>query len=106
MESVEHGTEWQLRDPNDGDVRDSIPARVLWERILEARFRTGSPYLHFIDESNRCLPESQRKLGLRVMGSNLCSEITLPTDGNRTAVCCLSSVNLVKYDEWKESGMV
>ena len=106
MEAVENGTEWQLRDPHDGDVRDSIPARRLWERILEARFRTGSPYLHFIDESNRKLPESQRKLGLRVMGSNLCSEITLPTDGDRTAVCCLSSVNLEKYDEWKESGMV
>ena len=106
MEAVENGTEWQLRDPHDGDVRDSIPARTLWERILEARFRTGSPYLHFIDESNRQLPESQRKLGLRVMGSNLCSEITLPTDSKRTAVCCLSSVNLEKYDEWKESGMV
>jgi len=106
MEAVEHGTEWQLRDPHEGDVRDSIPARDLWERILEARFRTGSPYLHFIDESNRKLPESQRESGLRVMGSNLCSEITLPTNRDRTAVCCLSSVNLEKYDEWKGSSMV
>ena len=106
MEAVENGTEWQLRDPNDGSVRDSIPARSLWERILEARFRTGSPYLHFIDESNRRLPDSQKALGLAVRGSNLCSEITLPTSEKRTAVCCLSSVNLEKYDEWKESGMV
>ena len=106
MEAVEHGTEWQLRDPNEGDVRDSISARVLWERILEARFRTGSPYLHFIDESNRRLPDSQKALGLTVRGSNLCSEITLPTSEKRTAVCCLSSVNLEKYDEWKGTGMV
>src|SRR5210317_33267 len=106
MEAVQHGTEWQLRDPHEGDVRDSIPARVLWERILEARFRTGSPYLHFIDESNRRLPDSQKALGLAVRGSNLCSEITLPTSEKRTAVCCLSSVNLEKYDEWKGSGMV
>jgi len=106
MEAVEHGTEWNLRDPNDGSIRDTVPARELWERILEARFRTGAPYLHFIDESNRRLPESQKQLGLRVMGSNLCSEITLPTNEDRTAVCCLSSVNLEKYDEWKGTGMV
>jgi ribonucleoside-diphosphate reductase alpha chain len=106
MEAVENGTEWQLRDPNDGSIRDSIPARSLWERILEARFRTGSPYLHFIDESNRRLPDSQKERGLTVRGSNLCSEITLPTSEERTAVCCLSSVNLEKYDDWKESGMV
>ena len=106
MEAVEHGTEWQLRDPNEGDVRDSIPARELWQRILEARFRTGSPYLHFIDESNRQLPDTQKALGLAVRGSNLCSEITLPTSEERTAVCCLSSVNLEKYDEWKGTSMV
>ena len=106
MEAVESGTEWQLRDPNDKTVRDSIQARTLWERILEARFRTGAPYLHFIDESNRRLPESQRKLGLAVRGSNLCSEITLPTSEKRTAVCCLSSVNLEKYDDWKDTQMV
>jgi ribonucleoside-diphosphate reductase alpha chain len=106
MEAVEHGTEWNLRDPNDGSVRDTVSARELWGRILEARFRTGSPYLHFIDESNRRLPETQKQLGLRVMGSNLCSEITLPTNEDRTAVCCLSSVNLENYDEWKGTGMV
>lgn len=106
MEAVTNGTEWQLRDPNDGTIRDSVPARELWGGILEARFRTGSPYIHFIDESNRQLPESQKQLGLRVMGSNLCSEITLPTDERRTAVCCLSSVNLERYDDWKDTGMV
>ena len=106
MEAVTNGTNWELRDPHDGTIRDSVPARELWAGILEARFRTGSPYLHFIDESNRQLPESQKQLGLRVMGSNLCSEITLPTDDKRTAVCCLSSVNLEEYDSWKDTGMV
>ena len=106
MEAVANGAEWQLRDPADGSIRDSVPARELWQGILEARFRTGSPYLHFIDESNRRLPETQKELGLRVMGSNLCSEITLATDEKRTAVCCLSSVNLEEYDNWKDTGMV
>ena len=108
MEAVEHGTEWQLRDPNDGDVRDSIPARDLWERILEARFRTGSPYLHFIDESNRRLPDSQKALGLAVRGSNLCSEIlqvNTPTTYNedlsynqvgKDISCNLGSLNIAK----------
>lgn len=106
MEAVENGGDWQLIDPNDGTVRDTLDARKLWQRLLEARFRTGSPYLHFIDESNRQLPEAQKSLGLRVMGSNLCSEITLPTNEERTAVCCLSSVNLEKFDDWSNTDMV
>ena len=106
MEAVENDKQWELRDPHAGDVRDTISARELWQRILEARFRTGSPYLHFIDTSNRGLPDSQKQLGLTVRGSNLCAEITLPTSGERTAVCCLSSVNLEKYDEWSGTGMV
>jgi ribonucleoside-diphosphate reductase alpha chain len=106
MEAVENGADWQLIDPNDGTVRDTLDARKLWQRILEARFRTGSPYLHFIDESNRQLPEAQKALGLRVMGSNLCSEITLPTNEERTAVCCLSSVNLELFDDWSNTPMV
>ena len=106
MEAVINDTEWNLTDPSTGIVRDTVEARRLWQRILEARFRTGSPYLHFIDESNRRLPDSQKALGLAVRGSNLCSEITLPTSEKRTAVCCLSSVNLEKYDEWKGTGMV
>jgi len=106
MESVNNGTEWKLRDPNDGSTRDTIPARTLWHRILEARFRTGSPYLNFIDTANRHLPASQKELGLRIHGSNLCNEIHLPTSEERTAVCCLSSVNVERYDEWKDTGMV
>ena len=92
---------WELKDPHNGEVRDTIPARELWQRILEMRMQTGEPYLHFIDTSNRMMPEFQKKLGLSIKQSNLCSEIILPTDKDRTAVCCLSSVNLEYYDEWK-----
>jgi len=106
MEAVKDGNEWKLRDPNDGSVRDTIPARELWQRILEARFRTGSPYINFIDTANRGLPASQKELGLRIHGSNLCNEIHLPTDNERTAVCCLSSVNIEKFDEWSGTTMV
>jgi len=106
MESVINDEEWQLIDPDSGIVRDTVKARRLWERILEARFRTGSPYINFIDTARRSLPEAQRKLGLTIHGSNLCNEIHLATSEERTAVCCLSSVNLEKYDEWKASGMV
>jgi ribonucleoside-diphosphate reductase alpha chain len=106
MECVINGTEWNLIDPSTGIVRDTVEARKLWQRILEARFRTGSPYLNFIDTARRGLPEAQRKLGLSINGSNLCNEIHLATSEERTAVCCLSSVNLEQYDEWKASGMV
>ena len=106
MESVINDTEWNLIDPSTGTVRDTVQARKLWQRILEARFRTGSPYLNFIDTARRGLPEAQRKLGLSINGSNLCNEIHLATSEERTAVCCLSSVNLEQYDEWKASGMV
>jgi ribonucleoside-diphosphate reductase alpha chain len=92
---------WYLRDPHNNEIRDQIPARELWQRILEMRMLTGEPYIHFIDTSNRMMPESQKKLGLKIRQSNLCSEIILPTDKDRTAVCCLSSVNLEYYDEWK-----
>ena len=93
---------WNLRDPHSGVVKDTISARELWQRILEIRMQTGEPYLHFIDTSNRMMPEFQKKLGLSIKQSNLCSEIILPTDKERTAVCCLSSVNLEYYDEWKQ----
>jgi len=106
MEAVKNGSEWNLIDPDEGLVRSTVKARDLWQRILEARFRTGSPYVNFIDTANRNLPEHQKRLGLRIMGSNLCNEIHLATDESRTAVCCLSSVNLEKYHEWKSSGMV
>ena len=106
MEAVEHDETWELRDPATGLTRDIIKARDLWQRLLEARFRTGSPYINFIDEANRQLNPEQKRKGLRIHGSNLCNEIHLPTDEERTAVCCLSSVNLEKYDEWKGTGMV
>jgi len=106
MEAVINDTEWQLTDPHTGVTRDTVQARALWQRILEARFRTGSPYINFIDTARKHLPEAQRKLGLSINGSNLCNEIHLATSKERTAVCCLSSVNLEKYDEWRASGMV
>jgi len=92
---------WELKDPASGEVRDRIPARELWQRILEIRMQTGEPYLHFIDTSNKAMPEFQKKLGLSIKQSNLCSEIILPTDKERTAVCCLSSLNLEHFDDWK-----
>jgi ribonucleoside-diphosphate reductase alpha chain len=92
---------WNLIDPHSKEVRETVSARELWQKILETRMLTGEPYIHFIDTSNKHLPEWQKKLGLKVRQSNLCSEIVLPTDEKRTAVCCLSSLNLEYYDEWK-----
>ena len=106
MRAVERGEQWDLRDPNDNDVRESMPARTLWQQILEVRYRTGEPYLNFIDTANRALPHTMKAKGLKIHGSNLCNEIHLPTSEDRTAVCCLSSVNLEKYEEWKDSNMI
>jgi ribonucleoside-diphosphate reductase alpha chain len=92
---------WELKDPHNKDVRDTVSAKELWQRILEMRMHTGEPYIHFIDTSNREMPDFQKKKGLSIKQSNLCSEIILPTDKDRTAVCCLSSVNLEYFDEWK-----
>ncbi len=96
---------WELKDPHSGVIREVVSARDLWQRIIEMRVQTGEPYLHFIDASNRAMPEFQKKLGLSIRQSNLCSEIILPTNKERTAVCCLSSVNLEYYDEWKNDSM-
>ena len=96
---------WELKDPHDGAVRDTISAKELWQRILEMRMLTGEPYIHFIDTSNKAMPEFQKKLGLSIKQSNLCSEIILPTDKERTAVCCLSSVNLEYFDDWKDDPL-
>lgn len=93
---------WELIDPHTKQVVHTVSARELWQKIMEMRVSTGEPYLHFIDRSNEALPEYQKALGLQVHQSNLCSEITLPTNDERTAVCCLSSVNLEKFDEWKD----
>ena len=96
---------WNLIDPHTKKIVRTVSARDLWLKILETRVATGEPYVSFIDTVNEGLPETQKKLGLKVNHSNLCTEITLATDENRTAVCCLSSVNLEKYDEWKNDTL-
>lgn len=97
--------DWTLVDPHSGEVRETVSARMLWQMIIDLRMHTGEPYIHFIDTSNRWLPEHLKKLGLEVNQSNLCSEIILPTNEERTAVCCLSSLNLETYDEWKNDEL-
>jgi ribonucleoside-diphosphate reductase alpha chain len=106
MEAVRDGKQWGLLDPNDKSVREMVDARKLWELVLETRYRTGEPYVNFIDTANAALPQSQKDLGLSIKGSNLCNEIHLVTNEERTAVCCLSSVNLETYNEWKDTNMV
>jgi ribonucleoside-diphosphate reductase alpha chain len=96
---------WHFRDPHDGTIRDTVSAKELWQQVLEMRMLTGEPYIHFIDTSNREMPQFQKDLGLKITQSNLCSEIILPTNKERTAVCCLSSVNLEYYDEWKDDPL-
>lgn len=107
MDCVRDGKPFGLRSPKDQTVLREIDARQLWQRILETRLQTGEPYILNIDHVNRALPKHQRELGLKVNTSNLCSEITLPTgadhDGKeRTAVCCLSSLNIETWDQWAE----
>ena len=106
MEAVQRDDDWNLIDPNDKSVRDTMKARKLWELVLETRYRTGEPYLNFIDTANRAMPQTQKDLGLKIRGSNLCNEIHLATNDERSAVCCLSSVNLEKYDEWKDTTLI
>jgi len=96
---------WRLIDPHSGVVKDTVSAKALWQKILEMRMETGEPYIHYIDTSNRHLPEFQKEKGLKIHQSNLCSEIILPTNKDRTAVCCLSSVNLEYYDAWSKDSM-
>ena len=96
---------WNLIDPHTNKTIRTVSARELWQKLLETRVATGEPYVSFIDTINEALPEQQKKLGLEVHHSNLCTEITLPTNEERTAVCCLSSVNLEKYDEWKNDSL-
>ena len=106
MTAVEDDEDWNLIDPNESESRETYKARKIWETILETRFRTGEPYINFIDTANRYLPKSMKKKGLKIHGSNLCNEIHLPTNDERTAVCCLSSLNLELYDEWKDTDVV
>ncbi len=96
---------WPLVDPHSGEVKKVIPAKTLWVKLIQNRVETGEPYIVFRDTVDEAVPEFQKELGLRVHQSNLCSEITLPTDKDRTAVCCLSSVNLEEYDDWKNNDM-
>lgn len=93
---------WPLKNPATGEVVETISARDLWQRILEMRMHTGEPYLVFLDTANRALPSWLKERGLRIRGSNLCTEIFLPTSETRTAVCCLSSLNLEYFDDWKD----
>ena len=96
---------WNLVDPYSKEVRETVSAKALWQEILELRMHTGEPYIHFIDTSNNNLPKWLKDKGLKVHQSNLCSEIILPTDKDRTAVCCLSSLNLEYYDDWKDNEL-
>ena len=96
---------WELVDPQSNEVKNIVSAKDLWQRILETRSHTGEPYLHFIDTSNRYLHQHLKDRGLEIKMSNLCSEIIEPVNADRTAVCCLSSVNLEYYDEWKDNKL-
>ena len=96
---------WDLIDPASKEIRETVSAKHLWQQILEIRMHTGEPYIHYIDTSNRHLPQWLKDKGLQVHQSNLCSEIILPTNEQRTAVCCLSSLNLENYDEWKNDPL-
>ena len=97
--------DWHLIDPHNKQIKETISARGLWISLLETRAETGEPMIHFIDRSNDHLPIWLKKLGMSVKQSNLCSEITLPTDEEHTAVCCLSSLNLEYYDDWKHNEL-
>ncbi len=105
MQAVRDGAEFMLRSPRDGSERSTVDARSLFQKLVETRLATGEPYIIFIDAVNKAMPKHHRDLGLKVTTSNLCSEITLPTGrdhlgADRTAVCCLSSLNLETWDEW------
>lgn len=106
MQAVVDNKAWDLIDPHTQETRETVQARELWQRILEVRFRTGEPYLMFKDTANRALPQSLKDKGLQIHSSNLCSEIFLPTAKDRSAVCCLSSLNLEYFDEWKDTSIV
>ena len=103
LEAVRTNSEWRLIDPKTSEAVKTVNARDLWWQLLNARAETGEPYIVNIDTCNEFLPTGQKDLGLKINQSNLCSEIVLPTNEERTAVCCLSSVNLEYFDEWKNN---
>ena len=104
--AVKYDFDWPLKCPHTGEVFETVKARYLWDLLLETREKTGEPYLNFIDVAQNALCKEQQDLGLKIHGSNICDEIHLATNEERTAVCCLSSVNLELYDEWKDSTMI
>ena len=111
MKAVEKDGNFDLKSPYTGKTIETVKARALWIKLLTTRIESGEPYILFIDAVNRSIPDHHKKLGLKVKTSNLCSEITLPTGidhlGNdRTAVCCLSSLNLEFYDQWKDNDKI
>ena len=111
MRAVENDEEFPLRSPKDGSIQRKLSARSLWIRLLTCRVETGEPYFIFIDHVNKARPEHHKLAGLEVKMSNLCSEITLPTgidhhDEERTAVCCLASLNLETWDEWNDNPKI
>jgi len=101
MKDGDASDDWELTNPANGEVVEVVSAKALWQKILDLRMQTGEPYLIFIDTANRAMPEWLSDKGLKINGSNLCTEIFLPTSAERTAVCCLSSLNLEYYDDWK-----
>jgi ribonucleoside-diphosphate reductase alpha chain len=103
LQAVQEDADWRLIDPKTGEAVKTINARDLWWQIINTRAETGEPYMINIDTCNEALPKEQKALGLSIRQSNLCSEITLPTNEERTAVCCLSSVNLEHYDTWSKN---
>ena len=105
LEAVQNDEQWRLIDPKSKQAIKTLPARDLWWQLVHTRAETGEPYIVNLDRCNEALPKEQKDLGLKVRQSNLCSEITLPTSEERTAVCCLSSVNLDYFDEWKEDDV-
>jgi ribonucleoside-diphosphate reductase alpha chain len=106
MQCVLAGSDYELIDPKLGRTNEFLSARQVWQKLLETRARTGEPYLNFIDTANKALPQTLKDKGLRINGSNLCNEIHLPTSSDRTAVCCLSSLNLEYYHQWKYTSIV
>jgi ribonucleoside-diphosphate reductase alpha chain len=105
MRDPDFDDSWDLISPNSGEVTETVSARDLWQKLLNLRMETGEPYLIFIDTANDLMPKWLADQGLGINGSNLCTEIFLPTSKERTAVCCLSSVNLEYYDEWKDDKL-
>ncbi len=102
MKAVEAGVEYDLIDPHYKTVSKKLSAVEMWRKILTLRAETGEPYIIFIDTVNAAVPQHHKDLGLTIRQSNLCTEIVLPTNEERTAVCCLGNLNLERWDEWKE----